>query len=210
MKTTTLLKIVLAFGLLKLVRRAKKGFRALPPVVLAAAALAAAGCMSAVDAEGRLRHKQFEVRGSGLDWLEIAYEPAPGDARFPHPVRLSLVGSGKVEMKSGPSPQVSDPFSQDYANPRWNDLVKETAAFTPDEMREAFQTFVDEGVVATAPAPAPNKLKRPFIEYAGTVNTEKFRYRTDNERLVSLVEIVLGENFGPQLRATSAFGNRAR
>lgn len=197
-------------GFVRWIRKAARVRKAFCFAVLAAAALAAAGCMSAVDAEGRLRHKQFEVRGSGLDWLEIAYEPAPGDARFPHPVRLSLVGSGKVEMKSGPSPQVSDPFSQDYANPRWNDLVKETAAFTPDEMREAFQTFVDEGVVATAPAPAPNKLKRPFIEYAGTVNTEKFRYRTDNERLVSLVEIVLGENFGPQLRATSAFGNRAR
>ena len=207
MKKSTLLKIVLLFGLFKLFRRAKKGVRI--GVVFAAGMLAAAGC-SSVDADGRLRHKQFEVRGSGLDWLEIAYEPAEGDMRFPHPVRLSLVGSGKVEMKCGPSPQVSDPFSQDYENPRWNDLVKETAAFTPDEMRDAFQTFVDEGLVATARAPDPKRLKRPFIEYAGTVNTEKFRYRTDNGRLVTLVEIVLGENFGPQLRAAAAFGNRAR
>lgn len=207
MKTKTLLKIVLTLGLIKLVRRAKKGVRI--GVVLAAALLAAAGC-SSVDAEGRLRHKQFEVRGSGLDWLEVAYEPAEGDMRFPYPVRLSLVGSGKVEMKCGPSPQVTDSFSLDYANPHWNDLVKETLAFTPDEMRDAFQTFVDEGLVATARTPDRTRLKRPFVEYAGTINTEKFRYRTDNARLVSLVEIVLGENFGPQLRAAAAFGKGAR
>ena len=207
MKKPTLLKIVLLFGLFKLFRRAKKVVRI--GVVLAAGALAAAGC-SSVDADGRLRHKQFEVRGSGLDWLEIAYEPADGDPRFPHSVRLSLVGSGKVEMKCGPSPQVTDPFSQDHGNPHWNDLVKETVVFTPDEMREAFQTFVDEGLVATSPAPDPSRLERPFVEYAGTVNTEKFRYRTDNARIVSLVEIVLGENFAPQLRAAAAFGKRAR
>lgn len=201
--------LMLFLGFFRWIRKAARVRKAFCFAVLAAA-FAAAGCTSAVDADGRLRHKQFEVRGSGLDWLEIAYEPAEGDARFPYPVRLSLVGSGKVEMKCGPSPQVSDPFSQDYENPRWNDLVKETAAFTPAEMRDAFQTFVDEGLVATAGAPDPKRLKRPFIEYAGTVNTEKFRYRTDNGRLVSLVEIVLGENFGPQLRAAAAFGNRAR
>ena len=207
MKKPTLLKIVLLFGLFKLFRRPKRGVRI--GIVLAVSALAAAGCAS-VDADGRLRHKQFEVRGSGLDWIEIAYEPAEGDARFPHPVRLSLVGSGKVEMKCGPSPQVSDPFSQDFRNPHWNDLVKDSVAFTPDEMREAFQTFVDEGLVATARAPDPKRLKRPFIEYAGTVNTEKFRYRTDNGRLVTLVELALTENFGPQLRASAAFGNKSR
>ena len=178
-------------------------------VVLAAGLLAASGCAS-VDAEGRLRHKQFEVRGSGLDWLEVAYEPAPGDARFPYPVRLSFVGSGKLEMKSGPSPQVEDPFSQDYRNPHWNDLVKETVTFTPDEMKEAFQTLVDEGLVATPSPPAPDRLKRPFIQYAGTINTEKFRYRTDNPRLVGWIEAALVENFGPQLRATAVFGRRAR
>lgn len=176
-------------------------------VVLAPALLAAAGCAS-VDAEGRLRHKQFDVKGSGLDWLEVAYEPALGDARFPWPVRLSFVGSGRLEMKSGPSPQVEDSMSQDYRNPRWNDLVKETSYFTPDQMKAAFQTLVDEGLVATPSAPDLDRLKAPFIRYAGAINTEKFRYQTDNERLVGLIEAALLENFGPKLRATAAFGRR--
>ena len=177
--------------------------------VFAAGLLLAAGCAS-VDAEGRLRHKQFEVRGSGLDWLEVAYEPAPGDARFPYPVRLSFVGSGKLEMKSGPSPQVEDPFSQDYRNPRWNDLVQETVTFTPAEMKEAFQTLVNEGLVATPSPPKVDRLKRPFIQYAGTTNTEKFRYHTDNPRLVGWIETALVENFGPKLRATTVFERRRR
>ena len=177
--------------------------------VFAAGLLLAAGCAS-VDAEGRLRHKQFEVRGSGLDWLEVAYEPAPGDARFPYPVRLSFVGSGKLEMKSGPSPQVEDPFSQDYRNPRWNDFVKETVTFTPAEMKEAFQTLVDEGLVATPSPPRLDRMKRPFIQYAGTINTEKFRYHTDNPRLVGWIETALVENFGPKLRATTVFERRRR
>ena len=197
---------ILAFFLLfrSLWRRAKRSVRLLP---FAAALFAAAGCAS-VDAEGRLRHKQFDVKGSGLDWLEIVYEPAPGDARFPYPVRLSFVGSGMLEMKSGPSPQVEDSMSQDYRNPLWNDFVKETVAFTPDEMKEAFQTLVDEGLVATPSPPPLDKLGRPHVQYAGTINTEKFRYRTDNARLVSLVEAAMVENFGPKLRATAAFGRR--
>ena len=201
---------ILAFFLLfrSLWRRAKRGFRLLP-FAAALALLAASGCAS-VDSQGRLRHKQFEVKGSGLDWLEVAYEPAPGDERFPYPVRLSFSGSGKLEMKSGPSPQVEDAFSTDYRNPRWNDLVKDSVAFSPDEMKEAFQQLVDEGLVATAPAPKLERLKPPFIQYAGTINTEKFRYLTDNVRLVGLVEDALVENFGAKLRATAAFGRRDR
>lgn len=205
MNKLKLLAFFLVFrGLWKRLRRALH-----LSAVLAPALLLASGCAS-VDAEGRLRHKQFEVRGSGLDWLEVAYEPAPGDARFPYPVRLSFVGSGKLEMKSGPSPQVEDPFSQDYRNPRWNDLVQETVTFTPAEMKEAFQTLVDEGLVATPSPPRLDRVKRPFIQYAGTINTEKFRYLTDNPRLVGWIETALVENFGPKLRATTVFERRRR
>ncbi|MBQ9726067.1 MAG: hypothetical protein IJV65_01000 [Kiritimatiellae bacterium] len=202
---TKLLKIVLLFGLFKLFRRAKKGLRVL--AFAAPALLAAAGCAS-VDSEGRLRHRQFAVKGSGLDWLEVAYEPAPGDERFPYPVRLSFAGSGRLEMKTGPSPQIADPFSQDYRNPRWNDLVSDSVMFEPDEMKAAFQQLVDEGLVAKAPAPDARKLKRPYVNYAGTINLEKFRYLTDNARLVRLFEAAMEENFGPKLRASAVFRNR--
>ncbi len=205
MKKTTLLKIVLLFGLFKLFRRAKKGVRL--GIALAPALLVAAGCAS-VDSEGRLRHRQFDVKGSGLDWLEVAYEPAPGDPRFPYPVRLSFSGSGRLEMKTGPSPRIADPFSQDYRNPHWNDVVEESAMFEPDEMRAAFQQLVDEGLVATPSPPDVPELKRPFVQYAGTLNFEKFRYHTDNARLVRLFEAALEENFGPKLRASAVFRNR--
>ena len=203
MNKLKLLAIFLVFrSLWKRIRRAVHLAVAAAPFLLAAA-----GCAS-VDSEGRLRHKQFEVKGSGLDWLEIVYEPAPGDPRFPYPVRLSFVGSGSLEMKSGPSPLVEDSMSQDVRNPHWNDYVRETVTFTPDEMKEAFQTLVDEGLVATPSPPSPDELSTPHVQYAGTINTEKFRYRTDNARLVALVEAAMEANFGPKLRATSVFGRR--
>lgn len=168
----------------------------------AAALLLAAGCASPVDPDGRLVHKAFEVRGSGLDWMEFVYVPAPDSAAFAHVCRLELYGSGLARLRTGPSPQVRDDFASDPSDPHWNDLVVETLAMTPDEMRGVMQVFVDEGVVATYPAKASSG-RLPSVSCGGTVNAEKFRLVTDNAALVGTVEDFLGTNFGPALRAAA-------
>lgn len=169
----------------------------------AALLLCAAGCAE-TDANGILRHEQFEVRGSGLDWLDVTYIPAPGDPRFPRPVRLSLSGSGAVSVKSGYSPLVVDDFASDSSDPHWADIVSDRTALPPDEMRKAFQTFVDNGIVAI-PDPRPEaEQSLPRIRYAGAIGMEKFRYATDNAALVELVERALEHNFGPVLRRAGA------
>ena len=64
------------------------------------------GCASPVQQDGRLRHRQFEVNISALDWLEIGYFPRPDDPRIPSPCRLSFFGTGEIQFKTGRSPQV--------------------------------------------------------------------------------------------------------
>ncbi len=171
-------------------------------ILLAAALVIAAGCASPVGPDGRLVHKQFEVRGSGLDWMEFVYTPAPGSRVFAHPCRLELYGSGLARLRTGPSPQVRDDFASDPSDPHWNDLVVETLAVTPDEMKGIMQVFVDEGVVAEHPGGASSG-RLPAIVCGGTVNTEKFRLSTDNPALVGTLEDFLETNFGPALRAAA-------
>ena len=180
----------------------------------AAALLLAAGCASSVGSDGRLAHKQFDVRGSGLDWMEFVYTPAPDSPAFAHPCRLELYGSGLARLRTGPSPQVRDDFASDPSDPHWNDLVVESLAMTPDEMRGVMQVFVDEGVVAAVPRRASSG-RLPSGACGGTVNTEKFRLSTDNAALVGTVEDFLETNFGPALRAAArlpkaAPGSRGR
>lgn len=170
----------------------------------AVAVLVCSGCLSPVMPDGRLRHKQFEVRGSGLDWMTFVYAPAPGSRRIPHLCRLELYGSGMARLRSGPSPQVRDDFATDASDPRWNDLVDETLATTPDEMRGVMQVFVDEGVVAEDPRRV-SASRLPSVTCAGTVNTEKFRLVTDNAALVGTVEDFIETNFGPALRRSARF-----
>lgn len=170
----------------------------------AAAVLACAGCVSPVLPDGRLRHKQFEVRGSGLDWMAFVYSPAPGSRRIPHLCRLELYGSGMARLRTGPSPQVRDDFATDASDPRWNDLVDESLAMTPEEMRGVMQVFVDEGVVAENPRRV-SASRPPSVTCAGTVNAEKFRLVTDNVPLVETVEDFIETNFGPALRRSARF-----
>lgn len=173
----------------------------------AAAALAASsGCVSPVDGDGRIRHRQFEVAGSGLDWMEFVYSPAPGSGAIPFVCRLELYGSGMARLRIGPSPQVLNDFAANHSDAHWNDMVVEQAAMTPEQMRAVMQVFVDEGVVAEF----PQKLSAaglPSVSCAGTVNTEKFRLVTDNGLLVDAVADFIETNFAAALRRAAAFAH---
>lgn len=166
--------------------------------------LAVAGCISPIGDDGRIKHKQFEVRGSGLDWMEFLYTPGPADGAIVHVCRLELYGSGMARLRTGPSPQVLDDFASNASDPRWNDLVVEQLAMTPDQMRGVMQVFVDEGVVAEFPGKLSAENK-PSVSCAGTVNTEKFRLATDNPSLVGTVADFIETNFGPALQRSRKF-----
>ena len=82
------------------------------------------------------------VKESQLNWLEISYLPGKGKA----PVQISLLGSGNIRIKRGTSPQISNNFSQDVANVKWNDVNVDQINVEPAQMRDVFQTFVERGL----------------------------------------------------------------
>ena len=162
------------------------------------------GCTSPLQEDGRLRHRQFEVSLSALDWLEVGYFPRPGDPRVPSPCRLSFFGTGEVQFKTGRSPQVWSSFSGEVEHPHWNEVIADRLHLEPAEMQEVFQTFVDEGVVPTRSFTVARKaVEKPYVNIAGMIGMEKIRLATDNPYLVDLVEEAL-ENFEPALRRAAA------
>lgn len=168
------------------------------------ALLLLAGCTSPIQEDGRLRHRQFEVNLSALDWLEVGYFPRPDDPRVPSPSRLSFFGTGEVQFKTGRSPQVWSSFSGEVEHPHWNEVIADRLHLKPAEMQEVFQTFVDEGVVPTRSFTLARKaVELPYVNIAGMVGMEKIRLATDNPYLVGLVEEAL-ENFEPALRRAAA------
>ena len=175
----------------------------LPSAAILALVLLSGCASSPTLPDGRLRHKDFAVKGSALDFVEFLYLPAPGSRRIPHPCRLELHGTGLARLRTGPSPQVRDDFAADPSDPHWNDLVQEQMAITPDQMRGVLQVFVDEGLV---PDPPPrDAAEPPLVRYNGKVNMEQFFVSTSNRRLVETLEDFLETNFAPALRRSAVF-----
>lgn len=168
------------------------------------ALLLLAGCTSPLQEDGRLRHRQFEVQLSALDWLEVGYFPKSDDPQIPFPCRLSFFGTGEVQFKTGRSPQIWSSFSSEVNHPHWNEVISDRLHLKPGEMQEVLQTFVDEGVVPVRSFTVSNKtVEKPYVNIAGMIGMEKIRLATDNPYLVGLVEEAL-ENFEPALRRAAA------
>jgi hypothetical protein len=166
--------------------------------------LAASGCVSSTDEQGRLRHKQFEVEPSGLDWIEIAYYPAQNDPLVKFPCRLSLFGAGEVEFKTGRSPRLWSSFSDKVNDPYWNDLYSDRMHLPKEEMQSVFQAFVDEGIAPRDEFTRKTEaVKRPYVNISAQIGREKIRLATDNKYLVDLVEEAM-ENFTHVLNQAAA------
>lgn len=170
--------------------------------------LAASGCVSPTDEQGRLRHKQFEVEPSGLDWIEIAYYPAKNDPKVKFPCRLSIFGAGEVEFKTGRSPRLWSSFSDKVDDPYWNDLYSDRMHLPKDEMLSVFQAFVDEGIVPKDLFTRKTEaVKPPYVNISAQIGREEVRMATDNKFLVGLVEEAI-ENFSHVVSQAAAAEDR--
>ena len=170
----------------------------LAAVIAAAAAIAAAGCAAYGPTE-KLPHKQYDVVESGLDNATFLYRPSPRDRRFRWPCRLEIYGTGTAILKTGPSPQVVDSFSQDVTDRSWNSFVEERRQFTPREMRAVFQVFVDEGIVPSRSVREEGPAL-PLLQCSGTIGRNKFVRITRNRLLSDAFEDFVETNFSPALR----------
>lgn len=136
--------------------------------------------------------RQFPVEISGLDWIEIRYQPRPDDPRFASACHLSLLGSGEIEFRTGRSPRAMDPFSMATEDPRWNDVRTDRRHIGQEEMQELFQELVDAGLFSPKGRGAPPPAARaPRIRVNARIGRERILKLLDDRRLVAIVERIL-------------------
>lgn len=99
--------------------------------------LLAAGCTHPIFDE-----KYIEVNEFGVNRVEILYQEGEGS----RPIRLKIAGTGAVEIETGTSPLVEDPFSIKYTDGKWNDTRKYRQSIAPEDARMIFQTLVNLGL----------------------------------------------------------------
>ena len=142
------------------------------PAVLAACAMALAGCASG-------RGPRFAVDDSQLNWMEISYRPGSPAAK---PCHISLLGTGSLSYRSGNSPQLSNSFSTDVTHPSWGDISEGSFPIPPSEMRQIFQSFLDHGALDN-PKSDKNAGKTPGQPVVSL--TSKFRNAKPSRRITS-------------------------
>ncbi len=155
--------------------------------------LLSAGCISPVDQDGYLKHKDITVSLSDLDWIEIAYFPDTETSDIQDPCRLSFFGTGQVEFRIGRSPQIWSDFATNFDHPDWNDITVDRMHLSKSEMTDVFQTFIDNGLIPSDMARFTKsaELTTPYIKVLGSIGFEKFKRVTDNKYLVELTEDAL-------------------
>ena len=99
--------------------------------------------------------KLIVVEESQLNWLEIAYVPGMGQP----PVQLSLMGSGHIRIRRGTSPLITNDFSQDVKNIKWNDIAVDQITIEPAQVRDLYQSLVNRGL-----------LREPDKDFAASVS----------------------------------------
>lgn len=170
---------------------------------LLALAFSASGCLSPVDSNGRIHHKQFDVSISSLDWINIGYFPEETDLEIFLPCRMSISGAGYIEFFIGRSPRVWNAFSDDVNNPYWNHIVSGQRSVDTATIQNIFQTYVDEGIFPRnwiIDKKLSSNIKAPYIKAHASVGFFTSGIVTDNKNLVDVTKEIL-LNFQPEIEA---------
>ena len=129
------------------------------------------------------------VKDTQLNWLEISYLPGQNKP----PMQLSLMGSGHIKIKQGTSPQLSNAFSQDVANVKWNDINVDQVNVEPAQMRDVFQALVDRGLLREPDQDFVTSAKpgTPIARIIGSLNNEHVVRLAVEPELVGFIRDVL-------------------
>jgi len=105
--------------------------------LISTALLLCAGCFNPF-----FTNPHFQVKESGLNWIEILSKPIPGETLS----RVRIDGSGIVKVRSGTSPLVGDSYAKDPTNTSWFDVYNEQITIPRDEVVRIFQELVNNGL----------------------------------------------------------------
>ncbi|MBQ7721651.1 MAG: hypothetical protein IJT64_01950 [Kiritimatiellae bacterium] len=124
-----------------------------------------------------------QVGDSQLNWLLVTYQPAKGAQ-----CTINLVGVGYIDFVEGSSPLVSDAFSTDVGNDRWQDKYQERLGLQPEEIRVWLQRFVDAGLGQRhGKLPKDALGNRDVAFMRASIDFEKMAWVTDDPELIALV-----------------------
>lgn len=88
--------------------------------------------------------KIFEVKESGLNWLDIKYFNYRRQPIIRVSVRVD--GTGFVDVREGASQLVSNDFAANTKDVQWGDVRHSRISIPPEEATQLFQTLVDAGL----------------------------------------------------------------
>lgn len=127
-----------------------------------AALLSTGGCLTT----GR-EQDRFVADVGPLDFMQFLYVQAPaGPGEAPKATRLELSGSGHMQMSTGASRRVQDPFWTERDSAAWDDMRTDQLVLPAERTRAFFQEVVDAGfydseapgALESVPETAPEKL----------------------------------------------------
>jgi hypothetical protein len=135
----------------------------------------------------------------------LLYVPRPRDPVFATPCRVTLMGSGHIEFRTGRSPQVSKSFFDKVDDPHWNDLYTDRLNIGDDAMEALFQEFVDAGLFPRwSPRHRKEDMTTPFVKINAKIGQERTLRVLSDRRTVRIVERILS-----QFEATALLAQQA-
>ncbi len=147
--------------------------------VLAASLSFVCGCATA----------PVKVGDSQLNWLQITCRPS--DKHAPQ-CRINLIGAGYIDFIEGRSPRVTNSFSQEIGDEKWQDVYQEKLGVSPEVIREWLQLFVDAGATDSAKNKVSKKDKaEETVLFQANINNDKTICLTDDEELLELVHTLI-------------------
>ncbi len=133
---------------------------------------------------------RFSVQSTALDALEILYIPDPASGE--PPARMTLLGSGHVNLRRGLSPRVMDAFSAEVDHPDWHHYREDSLSVSLEEMKAVFQRFVDLGLFLPSAQAIPQpETPFPVVRITGRMNRHRVHRRVTEPVLIQLIESIM-------------------
>jgi hypothetical protein len=132
---------------------------------------------------------EMRVSDTQLNRLEIQYLPGRGERL----VRLSILGTGYLQIQRGASPLVTNDFSQNTLSSQWSDHQVDQISLQPSESLMIFQTFVDRGLFRK-----PDPAFQPAVDrggamaiISGTLNNEAVARQAIEPELLGYIRYLI-------------------
>jgi hypothetical protein len=158
--------------------------RPLPIALVTLALLTAGGPLGCA----LTKPKRFSVSSSSVNWVEIVYL---GTNQPSSMARISLIGSGSIQLRRGNSPRVLDDFAGNTAHPNWDDYKQDELNVSSAEIRQVFQALVNRGVCDKEPKHPEGSPVLPMAKLNGRLDGERFFRHTTEPDLLEVVTRLL-------------------